>query len=238
MQRRMPGEEIVSFRKVRAGAFEECRAKEVRWAKDIEEDLRAFEAPSLEHFSDRQIDNWEPLLAIADAAGETWSKRALDAAKELSAAASKARARSPEMYLLGTIYRAFQERGFYRDEDFIATTDLCKRATEDQEAPWADWNAGRGLSLEKFASILRGFDIRSSRPRSGPNKAHKGFYLKQFRASFLRYLKTDGISPPPNPPSGSTPPQAPSMRTHGRYFPEPYQPCQPYQPCPNGSRLG
>ena len=210
MQRRMPGEEILSFRKARAGCFEECKAKAIRWVKDVAEDLRDFEAPELEGFSDRQIDNWEPLLARAAAGGEAWYKRALVAADKLSRAASKARARDPKMYLLATIYRAFQERGFWQDDDFVSTSDLHKRANDDQEAPWADWNAGRGLSMEKFATILRGFDegeggIKSIRPKGGPHRDVRGFYLKQFRTAFQRYLKTNGPPPPNSPPENPSP---------------------------------
>jgi hypothetical protein len=217
MERRKDGEEILSFRKARPGCFEECKAKIIRWGNSILDDIRAFEAPDLDHFTDRQIDNWEPELSFAAAAGQRWYERTLKCAAELAAAASKARARSPEMYLLWCVWRAFKEKGFYKDADFISSVDLHKSANADQEAPWADWNGGRGLSVEKFATLLRGFNegdgkggIKSTRPKGGPNRDIRGFYLNQFRDAFQRYLKTSG--PPPPPPENPTQPEGQPAR--------------------------
>lgn len=60
--------------------------------------------------SDRAADLWEPLLAIADLGGESWSERARTAARVLSGAGD-AEDESLGVKLLSDIQGVFNHRG-------------------------------------------------------------------------------------------------------------------------------
>ena len=60
--------------------FHELARKCARWAADHVEALKDAEPAMPELLHDRAQDNWEPLIAIADAAGGEWPKSARTAA--------------------------------------------------------------------------------------------------------------------------------------------------------------
>ena len=61
--------------------FEDLRRKISRLANQIRHDVKVFEDESLDN---RAGDNWEPLFAIASAAGEEWLKETMLAARRMS----------------------------------------------------------------------------------------------------------------------------------------------------------
>src|SRR5262249_38040477 len=58
--------------------------KAARWANDNRQTLRQADPENLPDIGDRDIDNWIPLIAIADIAGGEWPKLARDAASKFS----------------------------------------------------------------------------------------------------------------------------------------------------------
>lgn len=56
-----------------------------RWTRDNAGKLAKADPPALDNLDDRAHDNWRALLAIADAAGGQWPKKAHDAAEKLVA---------------------------------------------------------------------------------------------------------------------------------------------------------
>src|SRR4029077_1240668 len=91
MRRRAPGEVVTPFRR-RVHAEEGHKLKErlAAWARQVEDAMTTARPEMPAGIEDRDADVWEPLLAIADAAGGEWSKRAREAAKILVRAAKEA----------------------------------------------------------------------------------------------------------------------------------------------------
>jgi hypothetical protein len=84
LRRRASGERVERFRARRAAAeLGPLRLRLAAWVKLVTPELEAADPDISEALSDRQADCWEPLLAIADAAGGDWPKRARAAAVEL-----------------------------------------------------------------------------------------------------------------------------------------------------------
>src|SRR5262249_18757056 len=101
MKRRLPGDEITDFRKRHA----EAEAKAIRdtlaeWCAEFEEkiDLDALSIPG--EIRDRDADVWEPLFAIAQAAGGDWPDRCAAAARWFVSERADASADSSGMRLL------------------------------------------------------------------------------------------------------------------------------------------
>ena len=81
LKRRLPSEAIASFRPDRAGHLDELARQATRWAQDSAERIADADPDMPEGIFNREADNWRPLLAIADAAGDEWPGRARDALK-------------------------------------------------------------------------------------------------------------------------------------------------------------
>src|SRR5262249_55754184 len=88
----------------------------VIWAGQVADTMAAARPEMPPGIEDRAGDMWEPLLAIADAAGGDWPKRARDAATELAGAAKEAEP-SLGVRLVADLKIVFDKRG----EDKLAT---------------------------------------------------------------------------------------------------------------------
>ncbi|MCH8208823.1 MAG: DUF3631 domain-containing protein [Nitrospinae bacterium] len=72
MRKNKKGEKIEKNRKHHSKDYENLKQKCRKIAFDNENRLRDYEPEIPQELGDRQADNWEPLLAIADLAGENW----------------------------------------------------------------------------------------------------------------------------------------------------------------------
>ena len=119
--------------------FEDLRRKISRLSDDIRDRVKVFESELL---SNRAGDNWQPLFAIADAAGEQWLKETEKAAQRMSRKDAK-ESKSFGHYLLESIARIIQEirkksKLGPAERIFLRSLDLTNKLNEDQEAPWKE----------------------------------------------------------------------------------------------------
>jgi Protein of unknown function (DUF3631)/Domain of unknown function (DUF3854) len=104
--------------------------------------------------NDRACDSWEPLIAIADAAGSEWPKWARDAAKHLT----DADAADDDLgtQLLADLQRVWPDHDVETGKEL---TELLKDDDDDQL--WRNYGRqGKGLTAKSMATILRPFGIR------------------------------------------------------------------------------
>jgi hypothetical protein len=182
LKRRLPSESVQRFRHREA----EAKAKPVRskcaawaaggndWLADARPDIPA-------ELDDRAADGWEPLLAIADAAGGDWPKRARSAALALSGGAAKEDESLGPM-LLRDVAAVLGDR----NDSNIFTADLLKALFAVEEGPWGDLS-GKPLDARKLASRLKPYGIRPHTVRVG-DKTAKGYSAEDFNDAFHRYV--------------------------------------------------
>ena len=142
-----------------------------------------------DQLGDRAADGWEPLLAIADAAGGSWPSRARKAAVAL-AAAGAVDDESWGITLLADLRSVFGER----DVEHLWTGALIEALIAIEESPWGDVR-GKPLSPTHLAKLLRPFGIGPKPIRQGPD-VKRGYLAADFEDAWARYL------PEPNPPAG------------------------------------
>lgn len=147
-----------------------------------------FEAELPTELPDRAADAWEPLLAIADAAGGTWPARARRAALVLHA--GREQDDSLGLRLLADVRLVFAQPGLER----IFTADLIAALAADEESPWT--NEPSPFTARRLSSLLRPFEIASKQLRIGA-KSQKGYEREAFLDSWERYLPAP---PPPTEP--------------------------------------
>jgi hypothetical protein len=204
LRRRTPTETVERFRQREAAEAAEPLARSL--ASVVHDLIRKLAAarPALpDELDDRAADGWEPLLAIADAAGGDWPQCARRAAVELSGEQDEQDDAIP-LRLLADVHAVFEARG----TDRIATVELLEALAEDAEAPWATWHRGERMSPRALADLLRPFSIRSRTIRLD-DETPKGYMRESFEDAWSRYM-------PPQPPTSglrnATPPQPASAK--------------------------
>ena len=180
--RRRKDERIDRFRRrwvkpVAAPLHEACE----RWGAAFEQQLCDMVPELPEELDDRAADSWEPLLAIADAVGGEWPKRARETALALSAGD----ARAPEDDTLG-VRLLYDLRNVVGDMHEISSAAVVKGLNAIDDAPWDDLN-GKPIDQRRLAKFLKAFGIKSGTVRRD-DETFKGFYLSDLTDTFIRYL--------------------------------------------------
>ena len=185
MRRRKPGEKVEPFRP----RLHEPQAKPIKdqleeWAAGCE-----IEWPNLPpEIQDRDADVWEPLIAVADAVGGEWPKRARAAAVALVTAA-KEKEPSLGIRLLTDI------RVVFGDRDELTTAIMLVMLNDMEEAPWGHLKGGP-LNSRGLGKRLREYGLKSKNVRMG-DQVLKGYHRADFIDVWERYL-------PPIPPESAT----------------------------------
>lgn len=180
MRRRAPDESIEPFRQRYAGRIlGGLRERVEAWAKSVTDAVADAEPEMPDGIVDRAADVWEPLLALADAAGGTWPERARRAAVQLNAA-RQAVDPSLGVRLLADL------RTVFAVADRLYTEDVLHVLTKMDEAPWGDLR-GKPLDARGLARRLRRFDVRPVDVRIG-DTVKKGYRAEDLYDAWVRYL--------------------------------------------------
>jgi len=178
MRRRAPDEQVEPWRERRVRPQADTIYRRLAgWCEGI--DLTRVEPDMPAGIIDRAAECWEPLLAIADAAGGSWPQRGRQAAVGLVAGARDDLI-SPGVELLAHIQDAFG------NEQALPTELLLQRLRERPESPWSEIR-GKPLDDRGLARRLKPFGIRSKVIRHAGRTPH-GYQVEQFREAWLRYL--------------------------------------------------
>lgn len=184
MRRKMPDENAENLRHCDRAAFYDVKRRLARWSDD-NGDTFATLRPVLEGIHNRDADNWEPLLALADIAGGEWPKIARHAAIKLTGSDEEAPSLNEE--LLNDIKTVLERT----KADRISTVTLLEELCKDDESAWATYNHGRPVTARQLAKRLGGFGIKPKPLRVGLDVV-KGYTSEQFREVFARYLLKRG----------------------------------------------
>ncbi|MGA7453961.1 MAG: DUF3631 domain-containing protein [Rhodoplanes sp.] len=173
----------------RDDAYADLRSKLARWAADHIERLKDAHPKIPEDLSDRARDNWEPLLAIADAVGSDWPALARDAARRLS------RVDDDETYaivLLKDLQTLFDTLG-----DPLSSSDIAAQLRDMEDRPWPEFKNGKPISTQNIARLLKPFKIVPRKFRIDGRQTN-GYERKRFEQVFARYIsKEEGEKGPP-----------------------------------------
>lgn len=184
LRRKMASENVSRLRHADRLLFGDITSKLARFAEDYGQQVKHARPTLPESLSDRDQDNWEPMLAIAACAGEEWIQRANNAALALSAAGEQSVSIGNQ--LLADIQYIFESKRV----DKISTSDLINALILDEEKPWATYNRGKQFSPRQLAKLLSAYGISSKTVRMGPYSTPKGFDTAQFNDVFARYLNS------------------------------------------------
>jgi hypothetical protein len=190
MRRRGPGEAVTPFRRrIHLKEGNKLRDWLAAWAAGSVKDMTEARPTMPEGIEDRNADVWEALLAIAEAAGEQWPKRANVAAVTLVTAAAD-KEPSLGIRLLSDL------RDIFSEYDQMTTAEVLNRLHALPEAPWNDLK-GKQLNDRGLAYRLREYGVKSRTLNLGGENRAKGYAREDLYDAWHRYL-------PPPPPSPDT----------------------------------
>ncbi|EIU3225960.1 DUF3631 domain-containing protein [Pseudomonas aeruginosa] len=181
LRRRTAGENVESLRHSDPALWESLRSRLARFALDSAEAIGKARPSLIPGLNDRANDAWEPLLAIADQAGDHWPKSARNAAIALHGLEGESPSIGAE--LLADVKAVFEAKSASK----VFSADLLEALVADEEAPWATWNRGKPMSPRQLSAKLADFGVKSGTVRVGV-MTKKGYSLEQFRDAFDRYL--------------------------------------------------
>jgi len=179
MRRRAPSESVESFRhRIHAPEGHTIRNRLAEWAREYDLEAWPRMPPGVE---DRDADLWEPLLAVADAAGGEWPSLARSACVEL-VAASRQSTPSLGIRLLADLQTVFG------DKDHMSTEDIIHALCALDEAPWAELS-GKPINARRLAGLIARYGIKSTKIRLG-EVTRQGYRREDLWDAWQRYLQS------------------------------------------------
>ncbi|WP_331731234.1 DUF3631 domain-containing protein [Streptomyces sp. NBC_00859] len=205
MRRRARNERVEPFRqRVHESEGHALRDQLALWADSVRERVDGAFPQMPDEVTDRPADVWEPLLAVADAAGGDWPKRAREACVDLVNAAKVDDKGSVGIRLLTDL-----RDQVFNGIDRLPTVAILDRLHSLDEAPWADMG-GRPLDPRGLSKMLREYMTGDNAPIAARNikagtSVMKGYYATDLHDAWQRYCPPPAESPllplPPLPAS-------------------------------------
>jgi hypothetical protein len=187
MKRRRQGQRVEPYRRrvnqPEAGALSERIAE---FAASVWTQVSNAWPDLPEGIEDRDADIWEPILAIADAAGGHWPETARAAAVAMVAKA-KEKPATLGIKLLADI------RTVMNGSDRISTIDLLDGLHAIETAPWANIK-GEAIDSRFLAKVLGKYDIPTNNTVKIDGRAVKGYQKHHLADAFERYLPAPLVS--------------------------------------------
>lgn len=177
LRKRKPSEPVARWR--RATSIPEgyaLRDRIAEWASGDWQPVYPDDEPGIQ---DRLLDVWEPLLAIADAAGGSWPSEARDAVVALSMPEGS------ESLVIRLLREIRQE--WPGGREWISTQDLILRLHSIEDGPWTPGGpfGERGLTPHRLARYLEPFGVKSSH---NVQRSARGYLHCEFLDPWERYL--------------------------------------------------
>ncbi|MGW1758464.1 DUF3631 domain-containing protein [Streptomyces mirabilis] len=199
MRRRARNEKVEPFRaRLHEQEGNALRERLAAWAEQVRGQVTDAWPELPDGISDRPGDVWEPLLAVADAVGGDWPKRA----REACAALVKA-SRTNDKGSIGVRLLTDLRDHVLIGVDKLPTVAILDRLNSLEDAPWADLN-GKPLDNRRLSKMLSEYMTADNEPIGSRNirtagGVLKGFFSKDLDDAWSRYC------PPPAAATAATP---------------------------------
>lgn len=204
MRRRARNEKVEAFRtRIHVREGNQLRDRLAKWAEAATERIAGAFPEMPDGVTDRPADVWEPLLAVADAAGGHWPRRAREACVTLVAAS-----KDNDKHSLGIRLLTDLRDHVLIGVDRLPTIAILDRLNALDDAPWADLD-GKPLDNRRLSRMLGEYMTGDNEPIRSRNIRTIGGVLKGFHAADL----TDAWSrycPAPQDTATSATPLQPS----------------------------
>ncbi|MFE5331741.1 DUF3631 domain-containing protein [Embleya sp. NPDC056575] len=193
MRKRAPNEKVSPYRRrLHEKEGHVLRDRLAEWADTVRDAVADAWPEMPEGVTDRPADVWEPLLAVADAAGGHWPTRARAACVDLVNAARDDDEASVGIRLLTDL----RDRVF-RGADRMPTTAILEMLLALDDGQWADVD-DKPLTSRMLARLLGRYVTPANKPIKPrvirtASGTPRGYYAEDLTDAWMRYC------PPPPP---------------------------------------
>ena len=179
MRRRAPEERVEPFRRrLHAAQGAAIRDALAQWCASVGAAMEDVLPELPRGVDDRDADCWEPLIAIADAAGADWPARARNAATALVVEAAS-RNRTSGVQLLADLFDIFD------GAEKLATETILEKLHSLPESAWADIR-GKPLNDRGLATRLKKYGVAPTVVRIGSG-TQRGYRATDLHDPWKRY---------------------------------------------------
>ncbi|MCI3276292.1 DUF3631 domain-containing protein [Streptomyces cylindrosporus] len=192
MRKRAPNEKVEGYRRrTHEKQGHALRDRLAEWADTVREAVAEAWPEMPDGVSDRPADVWEPLLAVADAAGGHWPERARAACLELVHAT-----RGGEEASLGIRLLTDLRDKVFCGADRMPTAVILECLLNMDDAPWGDLD-DKPINSRTLAKLLGQYVTSANKPikprgiRTTSGTFPKGYYAEDLHDAWERYC------PPP-----------------------------------------
>jgi len=196
MRRRLRSERVESFRlRVHEPQAQPLAERLKSWGEAVGPEVGAAWPKLPPGVEDRAAELWEPLIAVADAAGGHWPDTVRAACAELLKVAEE-RDVSLGVRLLIDLRTVFGE------DDAMTTTAVLEELHRLDEAPWGDLY-GKPLQARNLARMLKQYEVKSTKVKVD-GRALQGYRREDLWEAWERYAPTfTPAQPEPPEPTAS-----------------------------------
>jgi hypothetical protein len=182
MKRRRHDQRVEPYRRrVNGAESDQLLITISEWVESIRSEVETAWPNLPDEIQDRDADIWEPLIAIADAAGGEWPVIARDAAMS-AIAESKSKPSSLGVQLLSDVRKVLS------NVDRISTTELLLALHDMETAPWSSLR-GEPIDARFLARTLDKYEIKPSKLRIGALTV-RGYHRHDFADAWERYCSS------------------------------------------------
>ena len=218
MRKRAPNEKAEPYRqRTHEKQGHALRERLAKWADTVRDQVANAWPDMPDGVTDRPADMWEPLLAVADAAGGTWPDRARAACLELISAAHD----NDEASLGVRLLTDLRDKVFCGD-DRMPTAVIIESLLHMEDAPWGDLD-DKPINSRTLARLLGQYVTPNNKPIKPrtfrtPSGTPKGYYAEDLTDAWTRYC------PPPAGESATAATSATSQVNSGESVAPPATP--------------
>ncbi|MFI1382889.1 DUF3631 domain-containing protein [Embleya sp. NPDC020886] len=188
MRKRAPNEKVSPYRRrLHEKEGHALRDRLAEWADTVRDAVADAWPEMPEGVTDRPADVWEPLLAVADAAGGHWPERARAACAELVNAA-----REDDQASLGVRLLTDLRDRVFCGADRMPSTVVIERLLALDDAQWSDVD-DKPLTPRMLARLLGQYVTPGNKPikprgiRTASGSTPKGYYAEDLTDAWMRY---------------------------------------------------
>ena len=191
MRKKAPNEKAEPYRRrIHEKQGNALRDQLAEWAATVRDQIEDAWPEMPEGVTDRPADVWEPLLAVADAAGGDWPERARAACLELVHAAQ-----DDDEASLGTRLLTDLRDHVFCGADRMPTAVILECLLHLDDAPWGDLD-DKPITSRTLAKLLKQYVTPANKPIKprGIRTASgtpKGYYAEDLADAWNRYCPPD-----------------------------------------------
>jgi hypothetical protein len=181
LRRRLPSETITRLRSTRTSHLRDLARRAARWVTDHIAELSAADPTLPEELNDRAMDNWRPLIAIADAMSADLGQKARDAAIKITEEAIGTGEEDASIIALADVAGIFEARHAAavrvgQQVNHLSSQQIVEDLIALEDRPWAEWRRGRPITKTSLSRLLKPFGIKPKDIRTGiGNTVLKGY---------------------------------------------------------------